>query len=145
MTNMAKKNEGLNKSNPKMKHILLILDDICSSFNTHSSKTLEKLFTTGRHYGISVIVVQQYINSIPPIVRNNCDYICVSQMNKQGVDLITEQYLFGNIDAKGLKDLYLKNTSDYGFLIINSKCAESNDNLNEVYGRIRVPDNFIKK
>ena len=145
MKAMARKNEGLKKGNKNMKHVLLILDDICSSFNTHSSQSLEKLFTTGRHYGISVVIVQQYICSIPPIVRNNCDYICVSQMNKQGLDLLSTQYLFGNIEAKEFKQLYLKSTSNYGFMIICSKCAKSNNDLNEIYGVIRVPAEFIKK
>jgi ABC-type dipeptide/oligopeptide/nickel transport system ATPase subunit len=144
MKSMAQVNKGLLKGNPKMKHVLLILDDICSSFNTHSSKTLEELFTTGRHYGLAVVIVQQYINSIPPVVRTNCDYICVSQMNKQGLDLLAQQYLFGNIEEKDFKKLYLQSTSDYGFMIINSKCAKSNDNLNEIYGVIRVPASFIK-
>ena len=42
------KDEKSQKDKPK--NILLILDDCCSNTRFHSSKTFEKIFTTGRHY-----------------------------------------------------------------------------------------------
>ena len=145
MKSMEKVNDGLTKKDPRMKHILLILDDICSSFDTHSSKAFKLLFTKGRHYGISVIVIQQYVNQIPPTVRNNCDYVMVSQGNSESLELLSNTYRFGNMSKEDFKKLYLDSTNNYGFLIINTNCASSNDELNEIYGLLRVPQEFINK
>ena len=51
----------------------------------------------------------------------------------------------GNISKKIYINMYYRNTADFGFLIINNNCASSNDNLNEIYGNLKVPENFIKK
>ena len=143
LTKMANINRNKTKKDSEFKHILLLLDDVCSSFNTHSSKSFEKLFTTGRHYGITTIVVQQYVNHIPPVARSNCDYILASQTNTQGLEILSTEYLFGNIDKKQFKQMFMKNTSDYGFLLISANCASDNNNLNEIYGQIKVPTEFI--
>lgn len=135
-TNASKKKE-------EKEHILLILDDCCSDFNTHSSSSFKKLFTRGRHLGITVIVVQQYIYHVPPICRTNCDYVLVSQMNNQGLDILTNEYRMGSIEVDEFKKMYLRSTSNYGFLLINNNCASDNDNLNEIYGCIRVPKEFV--
>ena len=42
-------------------------------------------------------------------------------------------------------DIYYKNTADYGFLVINNNCTKSNDDVNELYGNLKVPENLIKK
>ena len=147
INNLMKKMGVLNKDKTKkdndFKHILLILDDVCSSFNTHASESLKKLATTGRHFGIAMIIIQQYLYQIPPIVRSNCDWVLVSQMNTQSLDILASEYRYGNIETKEFKQMYLKNTSNYGFLLINANCSESNDDLEGIYGNIKVPAEFI--
>ena len=140
---MTQVNAG--KSDKDASHILLILDDLCSDTNFHQSKSFKKLCTRGRHVKISVIITSQYIYQIPPVARNNSDFILCSQMNTQGLDLLSTEFLFGNLSKKDFIDLYYKNTADYGFLVINNNCTKSNDNINEIYGSLRVPENFIKK
>ena len=140
---MTQVNAG--KSDKDASHILLILDDLCSDTNFHQSKSFKKLCTRGRHVKISVIITSQYIYQIPPVARNNSDFILCSQMNTQGLDLLSTEFLFGNLSKKDFIDLYYKNTADYGFLVINNNCTKSNDDINEIYGSLRVPENFIKK
>lgn len=140
---MTQVNAG--KSEKDASHILLILDDLCSDTNFHQSKSFKKLCTRGRHVKISVIITSQYIYQIPPVARNNSDFILCSQMNTQGLDLLSTEFLFGNLSKKDFIDLYYKNTADYGFLVINNNCTKSNDDINEIYGSLRVPENFIKK
>ena len=137
--------ENANKSDENASHVLLIIDDCVSDVNFHQSKSFKKLFTRGRHIKISIIMTSQYIFQIPPTARNNCDYILTSQMNTQGLDLLTSEFLFGNISKKELISLYYKNTANYGFLIICNNCVKSNDDINEIYGSLRVPEDFIKK
>jgi len=126
-------------------HILLILDDCCSDTAFHQSKSFKKLCTRGRHIKISVIITCQYIYQIPPVARNNSDFILVSQMNTQGLDLLTSEFLMGTISKKEFIDLYHHNTKDYGFFLINNNCTKNNNDLDEIYGNIKVPQKFIKK
>ena len=134
-----------NKSDEQASHVLLILDDCCSDTNFHQSKSFKKLCTRGRHIKISVIITCQYIYQVPPVARNNSDFILCSQMNTQGLDLLTSEFLMGNITKKDFIQMYYRNTADFGFLIINNNCTSSNENLDEIYGNLKVPPNYIKK
>ena len=140
---MTEVNSGKNDDNAS--HILLILDDCCSDTNFHQSKSIKKLATRGRHIKISVIITCQYIYQISPTIRNNLDFILVSQMNTQGLDLLTSEFLMGTISKKEFIDLYHQNTKDYGFFLINNNCTKDNNDLNEIYGNLKVPQKFIKK
>ena len=142
ISKMTEINSG--KNDKEAKHILLILDDCCSDSNFHQSKTLKKLATRGRHIKIAVMITCQYIYQIPPVIRNNCDYIYVGQMNQQGLKLLTDEFLMGNIDKKESVDLYHNNTNDYNFLVINNNSTTDNNDIKQIYGRIKTPDNFIK-
>ena len=66
-------------------------------------------------------------------------------MNTQGLDLLTSEFLMGNITKKDFIQMYYRNTADFGFLIINNNCTSSNENLDEIYGNLKVPPNYIKK
>jgi hypothetical protein len=132
------------KNDRDAKHILLILDDCCSDTKFHTSKTLKLLATRGRHIKIAVMITCQYIYQIPPVIRNNCDYIYVGQMNQQGLKLLTDEFLMGSIDKKQFVDLYHSNTNDYNFLVINNNSTSDNNDIKQIYGRIKTPDNFIK-
>jgi hypothetical protein len=140
---MEKINEGKHKS--ERTQVLLIMDDCMSDFNARSASEFKKIFTKGRHVGLTIIVIQQYIYHIPPVCRTNCDYVFVSQMNSKGVTTLAEEYRFGNIEIKDFKKMFLKSTSDFGFLLINCNCAKNNDSLDDIYGIVRVPADFISK
>jgi len=132
------------KSDNDAKHILLILDDCCSDTKFHTSKTLKQLATRGRHIKIAVMITCQYIYQIPPVIRNNCDYIYCGQMNQQALKLLTDEFLMGNIDKKQFVDLYHSNTNDYNFLVINNNSTTDNNDIGNIYGRIKCPSNHIK-
>jgi len=133
-----------NKSEKESKHVLLILDDCCSDTNFHQSKSLKKLATRGRHIKIAVMVTTQYIYQIPPVIRGNCDYVYVSQMNQQGLKLLTDEFLMGNVTKKEFLDLYHSNTNDYSFLVINNNSTTDNNDITKIYGCIKTPEKYIK-
>ena len=133
------------KKDKESAHVLLILDDCCSDTNFHQSKSLKKLATRGRHIKISVMITCQYIFQVPPVIRNNCDYLLVGQMNSQGVELLTSEFMMGDISKKEFLDLYHSNTSDYGFLVINNNSSSDNSNIDTLYGSIKTPQKYIKK
>ena len=136
-----------NKSFEEQKHIMIIFDDCCSdeSFSTRKKyPNFYKLFTRGRHLNISVMITSQYLHQLPPIIRNNCDYLLVGQNNAQGIEILTKDFRAGTISKKDFVKLYYANTSDYKFLLINNNTSSSNENLNEIYGVLKTPEEFIK-
>jgi energy-coupling factor transporter ATP-binding protein EcfA2 len=142
MTRLIKINVG--KKDNESAHILLILDDCVSDVNFHNAKAFEKLFTRGRHLKISLLITTQYPYLIPPVARINCDYILVGQMNKQGLKVMCDEFLMGDISPKEFLKMYYNSTNDYGFLIINNNSTSNNNNINSLYGSVRVPKDEIK-
>jgi hypothetical protein len=127
-------------------NVLLILDDVCSDVNLHGGKdatSLKKIFTRGRHMNLTLIMTQQYIYHIPPIARSNCDYFLCGQMNKQSLDLLCNEFLMGNLSKKEFLDMFYNSTSNYGFLIINQNSIKNNDDLDEIYGVLRCPKEYL--
>jgi hypothetical protein len=55
-----------------------------------------------------------------------------------------DDYLLGNIDRKEYIKMYHRCTSDHNFLVINNHSVSSNDNLDEIYGKIKCPEKYIK-
>jgi hypothetical protein len=143
MKRMGVENDG--KKDNEASHILLILDDCCSDSNFHQSKTLKQLFTKGRHYKITIVILCQYPYHVPPICRVNCDFIAVGQLNTQGIQILTQEFLMGNINKKDFLKLYYNSTNNYKFLLINNNSSSDNNNLDEIYAVLRCPEKYIKK
>ena len=128
-----------NKSQKERKNVLLILDDIVSDHNFHQSPTLKKLFIRGRHINIGIILTFQYLNFIPPVARNNLDYLFCGQMNKQSIDLLISEFISGDISKEEFIKMFNRCTRDYNFLVINNNSVKDDD-LNSIYGCIKAPD-----
>jgi alpha-L-arabinofuranosidase len=139
---LIKKMTTINAGKTKKKNVLIILDDCMSDTNFHSSPALKKLYTRGRHLNIGVIATCQYLNSLPPVCRNNADWCLVGQMNHQSIALLAEEYLSGDLDKQAFIKLYHKSTKDYNFLVINNNSIKDSDDLNQIYGIIRTPEEF---
>lgn len=125
-------------------NVLVILDDCISDTNFHQCPSLNILCTRGRHINISVIITTQYIYAIPPLMRNNLDFIYCGQMNKRSVDLMADEFLLGNIEKNDFIKLLNKSTKDYNFFVINCNSVKDNDDLNLIYGSIKTPEKYIK-
>ena len=142
---LAFKNNNKNKQSQKDKpqNVLLILDDCCSNTKFHDSKSFEKLYTTGRHYYISVINTSQYITHIPPSARVNSEFILVSQLNNNNIQILADEYTLGNCSRKEFINIYKQSIPNHGFLLINNSSTKNND-INEIYGIMRVPQECLK-
>lgn len=138
---MTEKNKGKKKT--EIINVLIILDDVVSDTNFHQSNALKKLYTRGRHVGIGVVATTQYLNSLPPVVRNNCDWVIVGQLNHASISLLCEEYLSGDLDKRDFVKLYNRATKDYNFLLINNTSIKDNDDLNQIYGIIRCPEDYV--
>ena len=132
---MSNLNKG--KNNDTADHILLILDDCCSDTKFHASKSIKKLFSRGRHSFISIIITCQMLHHIPPLCRNNSDFLLVGQLNNQNIDLLCDEFRTG-LEKKDFKAMYKRLTTDYSFLIINNNSLKDSDDLNLLYGAIKA-------
>ena len=135
------KNKKSQKDKPH--NVLLILDDCCSNTKFHNSKTFEKIFTTGRHFFLSCIITSQFITHIPPSARVNCEFVLVSQLNNNNVQILADEYTLGNCTRKDFINIYKQSIPNHGFLLINNSSTKNND-INEIYGIMRVPISCIK-
>ena len=138
---MSAANAGLAKE--ARKNVLIILDDVMADTNFAQSPALKKLYTRGRHINIGVIATCQYLYNLPPICRSNADFCVVGQMNHQSVLLLAEEYLSGDLDKKEFIKLYNRSTKDYGFLVINNTSIKDSDDLNQIYGVIKTPEEYV--
>jgi hypothetical protein len=64
-----KQKKTAEKSRGKQKKMLMILEDVTSSYKLIRSTIFTKLFTAGRHYGITVIAVAHKYSSISRVGR----------------------------------------------------------------------------
>ena len=135
------KNKQSQSNNPK--NVLLILDDCCSNTRFHNSKIFEKIFTISRHSFLSCIITTQYICHIPPSARVNCNFILVSCLNNNNIQILANEYTLGNCTRKEFIEIYKKAIPNHGFLLINNSSTKHN-NIDEIYGIMRVPKECLK-
>ena len=129
------------KKNPdnKPKHILLILDDVGDLI--HESKALEIIAIKGRHFHVNFVILAQYINMIPPCVRNQIGVMCVGQQNSASTHLLHEYFNSSHLNRQEFEKLYRSCSTDHNFFLINCNSAEQNDDLDQLFGKIRAPPN----
>ena len=139
---MEEMNLGKNKNSPDIVNTLLIIDDSASNEGFKSSNSLERLFTIGRHYHISVLLICQRIKSLSTTCRINTNFLICGLLNKQSVDLLIQEYSLGDIETKTFQEKYRIAVQNYGFLIICN--SSSDENLNSYYASIRIPKDKIK-
>jgi hypothetical protein len=70
--------------------------------------------------------------------------MCVGQINSQGLEILTSEFIAGDLTKQDFIKMYYKATSNFGFLLINNNSTKSNDDLDSLYGVIRTPKEFIK-
>lgn len=70
-------------------HVLLVLDDLAAEGGVERSLAIKDLYANGRHYGASVIFLNQMANSaLTPTIKTNSDWIFFSKVNLNGVELL---------------------------------------------------------
>jgi deoxyadenosine/deoxycytidine kinase len=127
----------LSMNNEKLPNILIIFDDFGGD-KFLESQMLENIFTKGRHINISVVVILQYLKSVPPIIRCNTSFIICGQVNYASVKIIAEDFLNGCISRKEFYKMYTENTSNHNFLIINNNSVKNPNDINEIYSTIKA-------
>lgn len=73
--------------NPDMK-TCIICDDCIGRINFARGKISKMLAATGRHANVSFIIVNQYLNDISPIVRDNAKVLFITKVKSHCVDTV---------------------------------------------------------
>ena len=141
---MKNKNLGKNSRSPDAYHCLLVIDDCGGNTGWKNSRSLEALFSKGRHYMISTLVIIQRIRSVSVTIRTNVNFLYVSVMNASSEKILLEEFTLGDISKTDLKELLKRETENYGFLIINNSASTHTKSLNGYYASIRNPLNNLK-
>ena len=124
-----KKTMDINPKYPKESHrkyvykyppVCIILDDLCGNVNMVYSQAIDKIYATGRHYNISIILITQKFHAVSNLIRTNASYIILfSHTNKMQIKQLSEEYnSLGSYNE--FKKLLDDVTEDYGALIIDN-------------------------
>jgi hypothetical protein len=144
-----------NGSSTLSKYTVIFDDFTENEINTHTNQHFIKYFVRGRHKGIRVIMLIQYLKQVGPKIRSNCQYICISTSlisNLKNLRECSKQWFEGNTN-KLIK--YLKKSKEklgeYSFLsvdIFNSKYDAfkapnpDNNNLNQEYTNAKISKTY---
>jgi hypothetical protein len=132
------------KPEDEKKHVLLIYDDIIGNTDLHhASPSLKSLFIKGRHYKISILITTQHLTSIPPICRTNCDAIVCGKLNNASINILSNEFISGDITNKDFLKMYNKNTNNYNFVVIQNN-STTDGKLDSIYGVIKTPEEEMK-
>lgn len=98
---------------------LMILDDINIE---KKSQILNKIFTQGRHVGITVILSVQFPKHVcSKIIRNNIDYLYLSELNNETMyNVIKELITVSGVDNKEIFNFIVNNNHDYQFILYDN-------------------------
>ena len=134
-----------NKPKKEMKMVLLILDDIFADVDFHHSPILKSIYLRSRHYGLGIFSLVQTLTSAPPYARINSDWVIMGQTNHASVSLAADEFLSGDLGKDGFIKLYNRSTTDHQFLVINNNSISNSTDLNQIYGIIKVPSDYVEK
>ena len=147
---MKKQEQQVTKKGRDASHrVLLILDDVVGSLSP-TDQTIQKLYTLGRHFNITVICLLQYSKGVlSPCLRCNSDYLFLGRLSTQALGVLYETCHFDG----GLPDFVKfiqkqQSISPYTFLMYDSLTSKDSKRWQQVTApekRISFKVEFSKK
>jgi len=105
--------------------VLLVLDDVLSDKEAEKSRFIKRLYTLGRHYDISIILISQTSNvALTPAIKQNSDWLLYSRQNRYMLESIWATVC--NIDKKSFIAWSEENNKNYTFLAIDNTSQSNN-------------------
>jgi hypothetical protein len=131
------------KQEGKNVQAFIVLDDIVGVV-TKDDPFIQRLATSARHANISLFVAVQGLTRLPPVVRDNAEYVFIFRTNNGDVkNKIYETWNGGLIGTKkdfaAFMDKYVEN---FAVLCINAK-TQSNDK-SKVFSLFKAPKDKVK-
>lgn len=101
--------------------ILVILDDCQYKQSLFNHELMRYFICNGRHDGIGLWLIGQFITAFPPYIRSNADYVYsfkdTSRVSRENL----AKMFFGFIPFKEFDPIHKFYTDDYGILILNNR------------------------
>ena len=105
--------------------VLLVLDDVLSDKEAEKSRFIKRLFTLGRHYDITVVLISQTSNvALSPGIKQNADYILYSRLNRYQLASLWESIT--NMDKRSFIGYSEENNKNYTFLVVDNTSQSNN-------------------
>lgn len=90
---------------------------------------IDKIYTSGRHYGITCFILTQYISGhITPVVRDNTNYYFIMRTKIRTYEILFEQQNYYT-KKKDFIDYCLKNQKKYNPILIDNYNLELENNI----------------
>ena len=134
------------RKNPKP--ICVIFDDCIGSQRLHRPEQfpeLHRLWVSNRHYGISVLLTAQYPSTIPPVCRNNAEWIILGRNLPTAFDKLYDDFGSTNLDENGNPQtraqfvaMMTRGTQNFQWYLFDRDDAQ-----NQLKGPFRVPAEFV--
>ena len=87
------------KKNKELEHICIVLDDLVTDLPQNQRSLLAKLFMTGRHLNVSIIIATQSYKLIPRTIRMNLTCLICLHCNQGEVRKIAEESAATNFEG----------------------------------------------
>ncbi len=120
----------------------LILDDCMYDKRWINNRNIHKIFMNGRHYKIFFLITLQHALGLPPVLRNNIDYIFIFRNNiRREREKIYHHYagMFPTFEA--FEQVMMQTTENFECLVIDNK-TQSNKLEDQVFWYKATETNF---
>jgi hypothetical protein len=111
----------------------LILDDCMYDKRWINNISIRSIFMNGRHYKIFFLITLQHAMGLPPVLRNNIDYIFIFRNNiRREREKIYQHYagMFPTFEA--FEQVMMQTTENYECMVIDNK-TQSNKLEDQVF------------
>ena len=110
-------------SKPNIKNALIIFDDIvCSEDILKRTSEIAKLSFSGRHEGISFILITQDFHTIPKKIRENCSkFVFFYNANRKQIDTVFDKYLGYETKEERHRIVQFFRNKKFSYLFINNE------------------------
>jgi len=114
---------------------LMILDDVNIE---KKSSALNDVFTLGRHFFITVIVSVQFPRHVvSKIIRNNLDYLYLSELNSETMyNIIKECIVIPGVTSKEIYDFIMESNRNYQYVLYDNTEKDKEKRLKVVRAKL---------
>ena len=122
------------------RHVCLVLDDVLGSVDLRKPQAnpeLQRLWSSNRHYKISVLIATQSPKGLPPIIRQNADFASFHKSLMSAMQTLWEDY--GDRSKQEWVDFLMGGTRDYQFLLWSAREPDPDKKISA----IKIPPTFL--
>lgn len=130
------------KPKEKREQVLLVLDDVLSDRQAEGSRFIKKLYTLGRHYDISIILISQTSNvALTPAIKQNADYLIYSRLNRYQLATLHESVT--NMDKREFIRWSEEHNKNFVFLVVDN--TSQSNRPEDFLLKVKVSDEEAKE